>query len=42
MLNSTVHRVVMPRTADESVSRFSIAYFVQPDFSTELRVMTKS
>ena len=32
----------MPRTADESISRFSIAYFVQPDFSTELRVMTKS
>jgi len=27
---STVHRVVAPRTKEESVARFSIAYFLQP------------
>ncbi|RDW67042.1 hypothetical protein BP5796_09791 [Coleophoma crateriformis] len=30
-LRSTVHRVVFPRTAAESGSRFSIPFFVQPD-----------
>lgn len=31
LLRSIQHRVVMPRTNAESVSRFSIAYFCQPD-----------
>ncbi|WVQ82886.1 hypothetical protein IAT38_005022 [Cryptococcus sp. DSM 104549] len=30
-LRSTIHRVVMPRTAAEQASRFSIAFFIQPD-----------
>ncbi|ORY33439.1 hypothetical protein BCR39DRAFT_520065 [Naematelia encephala] len=33
---STLHRVVMPRTANEAKSRFSIAYFVQPENDTRL------
>lgn len=31
VMQSVQHRVVMPRTLDETVSRFSIAYFCQPD-----------
>ncbi|PWN31599.1 Clavaminate synthase-like protein [Meira miltonrushii] len=31
VMQSVQHRVVMPRTDDEAVSRFSIAYFCQPD-----------
>lgn len=31
VMQSVQHRVVMPRTQDETVSRFSIAYFCQPD-----------
>lgn len=47
ILNSTLHQVVMPQNDKEgsetaTKERFSIAYFVQPDFDTTLHVMTKS
>ena len=41
-LKSTLHRVVMPRDADEAVSRFSMAFFVQPDFDVPMTVLSKS
>ena len=39
-LKSTLHRVVLPRSAMEAASRYSMAFFVQPDFDTALQVFT--
>jgi isopenicillin N synthase-like dioxygenase len=36
VLCSAQHRVVMPRTQNEAVSRFSIAFFCQPDAHADL------
>lgn len=41
ILNSTTHRVVMPRNQKEAVSRFSIAFFVQPDADMPMKVLNK-
>ncbi|ODO05039.1 hypothetical protein I350_05651 [Cryptococcus amylolentus CBS 6273] len=41
-LRSTIHRVVMPRTQAEQASRFSIAYFIQPDDETVLEPLGHS
>jgi isopenicillin N synthase-like dioxygenase len=39
-LKSTQHRVIMPQDDNKASPRFSIAYFVQPDFDTALEVMS--
>ncbi|WVQ96895.1 hypothetical protein IAU59_004002 [Kwoniella sp. CBS 9459] len=41
-LRSTIHRVVMPRTSAEQASRFSIAFFIQPDDETVLEPLGSS
>ncbi|PWZ02030.1 Clavaminate synthase-like protein [Testicularia cyperi] len=40
LFRSTQHRVVMPRTESETGSRFSMAYFCQPDEHTKLEPLT--
>ncbi|UZJ56323.1 hypothetical protein CBS101457_005643 [Exobasidium rhododendri] len=40
VFRSTQHRVVMPRSEDEAVSRFSIAYFCHPDSDALLEPLT--
>ena len=41
-LKSTLHRVVLPRSDVEAASRYSMAFFVQPDFDTALQVFTNA
>ncbi len=36
LFRSTQHRVVLPRSESESGSRFSVAYFCQPDEDAKL------
>ncbi|CAD6573811.1 MAG: hypothetical protein CYPHOPRED_005212, partial [Cyphobasidiales sp. Tagirdzhanova-0007] len=42
LFRSTLHRVVMPRTAAERSSRYSLAFFVQPDGDTVLEPLFKN